>query len=448
MANILLISYFFPPHNSIACRRVYAWAKYLQGNGHSVTVLAADIPCEKTVKSYDIDTSFLTVYRLKYFDPRSLITNFYKTEDLFKDNIGGSSWFNKWLVKNIMNIVCFFSERGVLSGCTRFPAFFEAWGLTAYVKAKELINKQDINVVITSSPPPTSNIIGLFLKRKFKNILWIADYRDLWTQNHLHKGLFPFTLLENFFEKRCILNSDMLITVSSKLKDLLGAKYPDSAKDMICIENGYDEAELADIPNEACGNGANKKVLVFSGSLYRERSFASLLLLPKLIESNLQFWQNNLEIIFYGGYDTQRFLNELFRMHPAVNSVIRYGGFLSMKDCLRQQQRADALLFIECDKKNDGVFTGKIFEYMMFKKPIICLGITKVSSIGRLLEKTGLCFFCGTDIIVLEETLQMFLKNEIKVNPNNEYIAQFSRKKQVAFLSGVINNWFLNKKNI
>ena len=50
----------------------------------------------------------------------------------------------------------------------------------------KLIKEMDGPIIIlTSYPYPTPHIAGFLLKRKFKDkIIWISDYRDLWTLNH------------------------------------------------------------------------------------------------------------------------------------------------------------------------------------------------------------------------------------------------------------------------
>ena len=80
----------------------------------------------------------------------------------------------------------------------------------------------DIAAIVTTSPPISSHLIG----RRAKSILgcpWIADFRDLWTQNlgernsqHLQVGL----------EKRTLKAADALVTVSDPWASRLQEHYP------------------------------------------------------------------------------------------------------------------------------------------------------------------------------------------------------------------------------
>ena len=70
-------------------------------------------------------------------------------------------------------------------------------------------------IILTSYPYPTPHIAGFLLKRKFKDkIIWISDYRDLWTLNHNYS----FNIIRRFFdkilEKYITVNADIITTVS------------------------------------------------------------------------------------------------------------------------------------------------------------------------------------------------------------------------------------------
>ncbi|MEW6607484.1 MAG: glycosyltransferase [bacterium] len=442
MANILMISYTFPPLNTTGCRRVYAWAKYLKRLGHKVIVLAADTIDEEKIKNYDLDYSSLQVYRLTHFDPRNLIKRIFNIKGPISDGygLGNKKRFIDLLMEKILNSVNkHLSSRGILYGFARMPTFSDLWFFQAYKKAKRIIQEQNIRIIITSYPPPVVNLVGLALKKNFKDILWIQDLRDLWTQKPTHHGLFPFTLMEGFLERRCIKNSDVIIVVSEILKQWLQEKYPHKKKDIFVIENGYDEELLREINLHEFSPDRSKKTIVYTGTLYEKRSNPEGLF--KVIDKNYTYLKDKLEIFFYAAYETKVILDKFFDKYPNTKEIIKYGGFLSAKDTLSEQKRADVLLFIERDKENDGVLTTKLFEYMALRKPIFCLGINPSSCVGSLLQETGLGIFCGDDTRLIEENLNSIIKDEIKISPNDDFISNFSREKQVKRLDELIKHY-------
>src|SRR5438034_424404 len=75
-----------------------------------------------------------------------------------------------------------------------------------------------------SSGPYTAHLLAMQLKRDRIARTWIADFRDLWTANHLYRGLFPFTLRERQLERQCLHAADVITTVSQGLASELRAR--------------------------------------------------------------------------------------------------------------------------------------------------------------------------------------------------------------------------------
>ena len=75
------------------------------------------------------------------------------------------------------------------------------WNKYAFRKAVELIQSEGIKNIITTSPPHSTQLIGLKLKRKFPEINWIADLRDPWTDIYYYNQFYP-TLLSRTIDQR------------------------------------------------------------------------------------------------------------------------------------------------------------------------------------------------------------------------------------------------------
>ena len=63
-----------------------------------------------------------------------------------------------------------------------FPDDQRGWYKYAMQSACELLDKEKVDVILSTSSPVTSHIIAKELKKKYQ-IPWVADLRDLWTQN-------------------------------------------------------------------------------------------------------------------------------------------------------------------------------------------------------------------------------------------------------------------------
>ena len=89
---------------------------------------------------------------------------------------------------------------------------------------RNLLNNENFDAIISSSKPVTSHLIANDLKKEYE-IPFIADMRDLWTQNHFYS----FSRVRKFFdarlEKKVLNNADAIITVSEALKNKLAMNF-------------------------------------------------------------------------------------------------------------------------------------------------------------------------------------------------------------------------------
>ncbi|MBU1122669.1 MAG: glycosyltransferase, partial [Candidatus Omnitrophica bacterium] len=349
-------------------------------------------------------------------------------------------------LKKILDIInVFFSSKGILFGYARCPTFSDQWFFSAYRKAKNIIKEKKIDVIITSFPPPVVNVLGYRLKKKFKNILWIQDFRDPWVRNTMHKGIWPFNFLEKYLERKSCKNADIITVVSDIWADWFKVDYSSKLKNIFVIKNGYDKESVDNIVS--CSNHDEfikvneKKNLLHIGSLYKINDNIELIF--RAIEEGRFQFEEYLRIVFYGAYETFAFLNGYMERYPKAKRIVQYKGFLSAEEVLRKESQADAFLLMK-NNKNDGVIPMKVFEYMAFKKPIIGVCLTQSSYLGDILKKTGLGVFCGGDISRIEEALILVSTGEVKISPNNDFIEGFSREAQVKNLNYIIEsrlNW-------
>jgi hypothetical protein len=251
IANILIICSEFPPLNSIASRRMYAWARYLPEYGHKVYVLTPKKECFSEMMSFEPPALSFSVIENKYPDLRKLVQRPFKKNMVAVEITGTASYKREekkgWLAPFFGALFRFGAGRGILFSSILVPNFLDLWIWPAVKKGKQIIEDHNIEVLLTSYPSPSVPIIGYFLKKKFKKLIWVTDYRDLWTMNPMMKGLFLFSRLERFIETRCLKRADLVITVSGVLGSAL--RKLGAGDKVSIIENGYDEHFLPRLLN-------------------------------------------------------------------------------------------------------------------------------------------------------------------------------------------------------
>lgn len=260
-----------------------------------------------------------------------------------------------------------------------YPDAQKSWHKPAYDACDELFEKEHFDAIISSSGPYTSHIIAKSLKTKYK-IPWIADLRDLWTQSHFYPYSSKRKFIEKRLEVRTLATADALVTVSKPLAEKL--KELHVRNDIYVITNGFDPEEISQ--NRILSEKFN---IIYSGQLRKgkqdpEPLFSAL----ETLISNKFVDPIDLLVEFYGP-TTGGWLERDIELHKLSN-IVKNRGFKPRKEILKKQRQAQILLVLDWnDPKETGVYTGKIFEYLAARRPILSIGISK-GVVEELLSKT------------------------------------------------------------
>jgi hypothetical protein len=281
-------------------------------------------------------------------------------------------------------------------------------------------------------------VAGILSKRH--GCSWVADYRDLWIEGHIYPGMWPFTVLEKHLEKRYVGNhADIITTVSQPLANTLQNKFH---APVYVIENGYDEDDyFQDFPPYFRDT---KKRIVYTGAIYpgkRDPSplFAAIASMAQSDKSMRQKMSDEFEVLFFGSESD--WLNSLIKKN-AVQPWVKYMGMVSRADALRIQKQADILLFLEWENGSvDGILTGKLFEYLAMKKPILGIGVSAKTSPGALMEQAGVGMAVGKDIEKMISILRELVDTgkPFDIQPKEEIISRYTRKKQAKRLLEIMD---------
>ena len=417
--KILLVTRYFPPLDSIATSRLYSWAKYLSRSGFDVSILTTSKKGQ-VVKPFVADTSSFRVYEVDYFDP--ITFSGIDKKDTLKKLTGGKDKQNlkKWFLAKLARIY-----REKLN--ERLPGRTDPWIIPAIKELKKQKREdKSYDYILSSYGPPSSHIVGCFAKKIF-NARWTADYRDLWLENHIYTGLWPFTWFEKWIEKKIISHADAITSVSKHLMSVLQKKF--SHIPVSVIENGFDSEEIEKSQDSYFFNDEKKFRIVYTGSIYSGKQDPAPLFkaVRELIHAE-KLDASKFEILFWGTMQGDIDLLEKY----GLSSMVRYYKAVSKKDALDIQKSADALLFISwIDPLIKGIPTAKIFEYLAIDKPILGLGITADSYVGRLIEVSGSGIACGNSVETIKHAILQMLNNSLALQKNWEIINKFTRKAEV-----------------
>jgi glycosyltransferase involved in cell wall biosynthesis len=372
MQKVLIITYYWPPGSGAGVQRWLKFSKYLANQCWEPLILTVD-PDFAVYSAIDNSLnneipSNLTVYKTRarnYF-------NLYKKD---KSKIPSAGFAVD-------------EEKGFISHITRFirgnffiPDPRSGWNRFAFKKACEIIETQKTDRIITTSPPHSTQLIGLKLKRKYPGIRWIADLRDPWTDIYYYEKFYPTFLskrIDSAYEKEVLRSADRIITVGNSLKELFSSKIPGIIEKIEVISNGYDEEDFAGLTPSKPEILTISYVGTLSGS-YPVRGFLNAL--KPLNEKGISF-----RLRFTGVVSPEQ--KEMI-ISAAGQSNVEFIPFSKHLSAIRNMLDTSALLLIIPDHQSSrSIITGKLFEYLASGKPVICLGPVDGDA-ARILEETG-----------------------------------------------------------
>lgn len=414
--NILIITYDWPPRNSIAVHRPYAWAKYWSRSGCKVTVITA----EKCVYDEPLDLEMPILEGVRVI------------EVPYRASLSGEEGIKKASLK-----------RKALEFVKRHSGFArkllglsldirDAWAKKASAVAIDLHATEKFDVVVSTYGPRACHFIGSFVKAYDSSVFWVADYRDMWSIRHDSSLDGGRKRKEQRLEITTVKNADLITTVSEplavELSDFLG-------RDVSLVFNGYD-VDLEVVKKSIGAIDAPKEhrqglKIVYTGMIYPGWRDPSPLFeaINELSREDLVS-PGQICIDFFG--KRQPGLQDIVSRFNA-EGYVKIHGHVTRQRALEEQADADLLLLMESGHESaKGVLTGKVFEYMVSGKPVMSIGSRRDSAIGKLINQTGIGAVCEQDV----QSIKKFLLDLMAGNrgehfsPNLEEIKAYNREIQ------------------
>ena len=395
MKNVLMIAYFYPPLGGAGVQRTLKFAKYLAKMGYNVSVLTVASNMGVIDKSLEEEgTNNIRIFRAKA--PVGFLEKIINKGS--KSSTAGSgapvlakkSTFSKKMKNLIIKLV----KKAVLSvyRLIYIPDEKIGWKKDAVALGMKVIEEQKIDIIYSTSAPYTSHLIGYELKKKF-NLPWICDFRDSWVADPFAVYSTLAKYINGKLEKKVVKAADRVIAVSEPIIADFIERYEDTEKvKYSVITNGYDEEDFSDYDLD---KKTEKYTITYNGSLYGNRTakriFSAVedLIKEGIIESSeltLRFVGNN-------GRDAREEIEEFAARYPGMVEQINY---LPHGESIKQLENSTALLLlIEDGPGSDGIYTGKIFEYIRSGRIII--GAVPRGVARELILETNTGFCCHPD---------------------------------------------------
>lgn len=411
--RVLIITYYWPPSGGAGVQRWLKFVKYLPQFGVQPYVYTPENP-EFPVLDPDLLNDIPTecvVIKKPIWEPYSIYKKLMgiKAEDKIAPGFIRSDKRKSWLHKLSVWI------RG--NFLVPDPRMF--WVNPSIAFLNKYIQKEGIDVIVSTGPPHSMHLIGLGLKKKYPNIKWIADFRDPWTNIDFYKELMLTGWADQKhknLEKKVLQNADVILTVGETLKQELQNL---GAHHVHVITNGFDDDDTSSI--STVNLDQDHFNLTYVGSLPKSRNHRSLWqAIQELGQENKSF-QQKVKLTLVGQKDIS-VIEDLEKYNLTNSSHII--DYVSHQEAIQFQNKASILLLLSNRSVNaKGILTGKFFEYLATQKPILAIGDPK-GDMNSILMETKAGEMCDFDDIskikkVLNEWFQLYEKGELKILSQN-----------------------------
>jgi glycosyltransferase involved in cell wall biosynthesis len=406
--SILIVAQLTPPSGLIAARRAGAFAKYLGRLGHRVTVLTS-----RTSGEGEIDGAAEVV----------------RTGDALATRL---NWRRRHFEALSGGQQSGYSPPSRLESLVVPDLAVGTWLPFALPRAVALARKRDFDVVLTTSPPQSAHLVGLALARR--GLPWIAELRDGWTFEPPRRP-WPSRAqrrLDAALERKVARRANAVVSVTepivADLRERLGAN-------AVLITNGFDPEDVPDVAGIAGLLDPDRHSFVHTGRLEAAGSSAvPLVEALRLLRRGSPEIAGRLEVVLAGPLSAHE---QQLLAAPDLDGLVKVVGWLERPRALALQSAADTLLVVTEGASRSSVATGKVFEYLAARKPILVLG--EGTEAARIVADAGAgSATSASDPGAIASGLRAALEGAPTVESRDEALERYSYPRLVERLAALI----------
>lgn len=244
-----------------------------------------------------------------------------------------------------------------------------AWAKRSFRPLLDLVESERPNVIWSTYSPASNHRLALELKRRL-GVRWVADFRDLWTDDGRYREASPARRAADArLQQEILEQADAVVGVSPRQTQILADRLLDGCHKFVTITNGFDPEDFFGVaPQAEAKNGPF--TITYAGRLDRVRAQ------PELIEGLRRFAndasrQGGRIALRIAGHAGELVLEQL----GAAPLDLQFDGYVSHRQAIETMACADVLLLpMPRGRNGETIISGKVFEYLATGKPILVVG--------------------------------------------------------------------------
>lgn len=342
-----MIAYWFPPLKTVSLRSYFAYREFKKFFSHVQVITTSN---QKVLPLETLPLDKKDCHPVFTYDYRTVLQGNSKNNQTHFGEKQKDGKFKQFFI-TLINSFPF----NLLIG---EGGFF--YTIAGYWKARKLIKQHQITHIYSTFRPYSDHAIAYLLKLFYPQLVWIADYRDVHIDVNVDTIYAP--RFQHWCNRQIMKKADLVTTVSKGLAVTL-QQYHDH---IYVLRNGFAELPKMDIQKTK-----NKKFqIVYTGSMFFKKRNPLMLLqvLQKLI-ADQQIDAHKIEIV-YAGKDGSLWTEWLAATQ--TQQIFRNLGLITRQEALQLQYNAQInLLLTYSSSEAGGNLTGKFYEYLFAKSPIL-----------------------------------------------------------------------------
>jgi glycosyltransferase involved in cell wall biosynthesis len=353
----LLVSFYFPPAGGGGVQRPLKLAQYLPAMGIETHVLAPDDP--RWIHRDDglRMPSQAWVHRARY--------------------VGVSGGKPSQMLAQTHGVGRVATQARLQLRRLVVPDENATWALTAIPAGIRLVREHGIDVVISTSPPPSTHLIAAAVARA-TGAKWVADLRDSLLQ-HAHRRADTVATKAKAATQRRVARlvasrADAITCVSEAIAQETRALRPRGR--VVTIANGCDFDDVAGLERHP----SDRFRLTHAGSFFGRRD-------PRPFLRALHDSELDVVARFLGDF---RPSDREWAESLGLGDRLELLPYAPRTTSLALQRDSEALLLLIPDAggRGRGVLSGKVFEYVSVGRPILAL-VPPDGAAAELIRETG-----------------------------------------------------------
>jgi len=414
--KLLLVTFYFPPSGGGGVQRPLKFASHLPAHGIETHVLAPDNPDWLHADGELAVPTQAWVHRVRYVGPKGV-----KPAELLHGKQG---------------LARMGTQAALLGRRLLVPDENIPWSTAALPAALRIARSQDIDVVLTTSPPGSLHLVGAAVQ-KATGATWVADLRDSLVAHPHRRG--DESRLVRIKEKaaggvaRLVASrADAIVTAAEAISEETRTLNPRGP--VVTIANGCDFDDFAGLEHRR----SDTFRLTHTGSFFGRRDPKPFL--RALAESGLE----DVVVRFVGDF---RAADREFAEELGVADRIELVDYVPRRRSLELQRDSEALLLLipEAGGRGRGVLSGKVFEYLAAERPILA-AVPPDGAAATLVRDTGAGVVAGPDDVAalrdaLVELHGRWRAGSLEGTPlNAEWRDRLSRGRRVEELADLLRS--------